>query len=142
MEKELSLPQVLILSLDSTQLLLICTDISFSLFLIMTIFRSLFFYLLYCHWVIPKPTRPSLDLRSSSAVYDIVVTHALEWPSLTADWLPNPLVDEEQHTIVHNLVLGTHSGEGAENALLLANVTLPLPSAGWDDVKVNANSKL
>ena len=108
----------------------------------MTIFRSLFFYLLYCHWIIPKPTRPSLDPRSSSAVYDIVVTHALEWPSLTADWLPNPLVDEEQHTIVHNLVLGTHSGEGAENALLLANVTLPLPSAGWDDVKVNANSKL
>ena len=72
-------------------------------------------------------------------LYDIVVTHALEWPSLTCDWLPEPFVDEEKHTIVHNLVLGTHCGEGAQNALLLANVTLPLPSAGWDDVKVDAN---
>jgi len=74
-------------------------------------------------------------------LYDIVVTHALEWPSLTCDWLPDPFVDEEKHTIVHNLVLGTHCSEGAQNQLLLANVTLPLPTAGWDDVKVDANSE-
>ena len=75
-------------------------------------------------------------------LYDVVVTHALEWPSLTCEWLPEPMVDEENHRVVHNLVLGTHCGEGAQNALLLANVTLPLASAGWDDVKVDANSKI
>ena len=74
-------------------------------------------------------------------LYDVVVTHALEWPSLTCDWLPDPVVDEEKHCSVHQLVLGTHCGEGAQNALLLANVTLPLPSAGWDDVKVDANGE-
>ena len=74
-------------------------------------------------------------------LYDVVVTHALEWPSLTCDWLPDPIVDEEKHCSVHQLVLGTHCGEGAQNALLLANVTLPLPSAGWDDVKVDANGE-
>jgi histone-binding protein RBBP4 len=74
-------------------------------------------------------------------LYDVVVTHALEWPSLTCNWLPEPFVDEEKHTVVRSLVLGTHGSEGAQNSLLLANVTLPLPTAGWDDVKVDANCK-
>ena len=68
-------------------------------------------------------------------LYDIVVTHALEWPSLTCDWLPNPAVSEEDHSAVHQVVLGTHVTEGEQNALLLANVTLPTSGAGWDDVQ-------
>ena len=67
-------------------------------------------------------------------LYDIVVTHALEWPSLTCDWLPNPVVSEGEHSAVHQVVLGTHVAEGEQIALLLANVTLPTSGAGWDDV--------
>ena len=78
-------------------------------------------------------------------LYDIVVTHALEWPALTVDWLPHPITfsgggeddaaDPGGKTAVHQIVLGTHCAAGEPNAMLLANVTLPTAGAGWDDVQ-------
>lgn len=88
-------------------------------------------------------------------LYDIVVTHALEWPALTVDWLPDPVpfsaggggggdggsggsgdaADPGIKAAVHQIVLGTHCAAGEPNAMLLANVTLPTAGAGWDDVQ-------
>jgi len=30
--------------------------------------------------------------KNSPFLYDLVMTHALSWPSLTTQWMPNPTV--------------------------------------------------
>ena len=37
------------------------------------------------------------------------MTHALEWPSLTAQWLPDVTRPEGKDYSVHRLLLGTHT---------------------------------
>jgi histone-binding protein RBBP4 len=51
--------------------------------------------------------------KNTPFLYDVVMTHALEWPSLTVQWLPDvsSLPDKEYDT--HKLILGTHTS-GAE----------------------------
>ena len=44
-----------------------------------------------------------------SFLYDLVMTHALEWPSLTAQWLPEVTRPEGKDYAVHRLLLGTHT---------------------------------
>ena len=69
---------------------------------------------------------------------DLVVTHALEWPSLTVEWLPT----REEHTqggySKQQMILGTHTSEGEQNYLMRAEVQLPLEDTetdprGYDD---------
>ncbi|CAK5070605.1 unnamed protein product [Meloidogyne enterolobii] len=44
-------------------------------------------------------------------LYDMVMTHALEWPSLTVQWLPDvKRVDGDDYT-THRLILGTHTSD-------------------------------
>lgn len=74
--------------------------------------------------------------KNSAFLYDIVVIHATEWPSLTCDWLPNPVVDEDRKKTVFSVVLGTHTADDVCNKLLLANVTLPRRNAGVDDMEM------
>ena len=40
-----------------------------------------------------------------------VMTHALEWPSLTAQWLPDVTRPEGKDYSVHRLILGTHTSD-------------------------------
>ena len=39
------------------------------------------------------------------------MTHALEWPSLTAQWLPDVTRPEGKDYSVHRLILGTHTSD-------------------------------
>ncbi|MBZ3888171.1 Histone-binding protein RBBP4 [Sciurus carolinensis] len=39
-------------------------------------------------------------------LYDLVMTHALEWPSLTAQWLPDITRPEGKDFSIHRLVRG------------------------------------
>lgn len=55
---------------------------------------------------------------------DLVITHALEWPSLTVQWLPDR-VERDDHS-VQTLLLGTHTAEGEQNYLMRVEVDLPL----------------
>lgn len=62
------------------------------------------------------------------------MTHALEWPSLTCQWLPTvknagPTAQE------HSLLLGTHT-TGEQNYLMVASCNLPK-----DDVVIDNRSK-
>jgi hypothetical protein len=41
--------------------------------------------------------------------YDLVMTHALEWPSLTVQWLPDVTKPEGKDYSVHRLLHGTHT---------------------------------
>ena len=56
------------------------------------------------------------------------MTHSLEWPSLTCQWLPTTKslssTTSESKTVEHNLLLGTHT-TGEQNYLMVASVNLP-----------------
>ena len=47
--------------------------------------------------------------KNTPFLYDLVMTHALEWPSLTAQWLPDITRPEGKDYSVHRLLLGTHT---------------------------------
>lgn len=60
--------------------------------------------------------------KNTPYLYDFVMTHSLEWPSLTCQWLPNTKMLENAEE--HNLLLGTHTN-GEQNYLMVASVNLP-----------------
>ncbi|KAK4491455.1 hypothetical protein RD792_002205, partial [Penstemon davidsonii] len=63
--------------------------------------------------------------KNTPLLYDLVVCHALEWPSLTVQWLPSPPPSEGGDLSVHKLILGTHTSDDAPNFLMVANASLP-----------------
>ncbi|KAJ3434182.1 histone-binding protein msi1 [Anaeramoeba flamelloides] len=58
-------------------------------------------------------------------LYDLVLTHALEWPSLTVQWLPTKNKQQGNNYSEQNLILGTHTSEMEQNYLMVASVKLP-----------------
>ena len=85
-------------------------------------------------------------------LYDLVMTHALEWPSLTVEWLPGsttayvshlsfslsdcerahvrnvsflPHRSDNSNYTEQQVILGTHTSDGEQNHLMLATVRLP-----------------
>ncbi|KAL3132860.1 Chromatin assembly complex, subunit 3 [Trebouxia sp. C0009 RCD-2024] len=76
--------------------------------------------------------------KNTPFLYDLVITHALEWPSLTVQWLPNKEEVPGKNYSKQKLLLGTHTSEEEQNHLLLAEVHLPtedseLSSAQYDE---------
>eukprot|EP00731_Ephydatia_muelleri_P031868 Em0023g375a len=71
--------------------------------------------------------------KNTPFLYDLVMTHALEWPSLTAQWLPDVSRPEGKDYTVHRLLLGTHTSD-EQNHLVIASVKLPN-----DDAQVDAS---
>jgi len=57
--------------------------------------------------------------RNSPFLYDLLVTSALEWPSLCVAWLPRARPD------THSLVLATYTSGRESNHLLVADITVP-----------------
>merc|ERR1719193_381479 len=59
------------------------------------------------------------------------MSHALEWPSLTVQWLPEKHEHREKNVdyTSQRLILGTHTGEGEQNHLMIAEVKMPKPEA-------------
>eukprot|EP00055_Hartaetosiga_balthica_P003570 m.8261 g.8261 ORF g.8261 m.8261 type:complete len:453 (+) comp3068_c0_seq1:88-1446(+) len=70
--------------------------------------------------------------KNTPFLYDLVMTHALEWPSLTAQWLPDVTTPSGKDYSVHRIILGTHTSATEPNYLLIANVQLPNPDANVD----------
>ena len=69
--------------------------------------------------------------KNTPFLYDLVMTHALEWPSLTAQWLPDVTRPEGKDYSVHRLILGTHTS-GEQNKLMIASFQLPNEDAKLD----------
>lgn len=65
--------------------------------------------------------------KNSPFLYDLVMTHSLDWPSLTVEWLPGSTVNTEKQISTHKLILGTHTSDDEPNYLMVAEVTLPTP---------------
>mmetsp|Transcript_11273 Transcript_11273/g.25277 ORF Transcript_11273/g.25277 Transcript_11273/m.25277 type:complete len:525 (+) Transcript_11273:199-1773(+) len=71
--------------------------------------------------------------KNTPYLYDFVMTHALEWPSLTAQWLPvTKSAGEGSNAVEHSLLLGTHT-TGEQNHLMVASVNLPKSDAVLDN---------
>ncbi|KAI1885120.1 hypothetical protein AGOR_G00216910 [Albula goreensis] len=69
--------------------------------------------------------------KNTPFLYDLVMTHALEWPSLTVQWLPDVNRPEGKDYAVHRLVLGTHTSD-EQNHLVIASVQIPNDDAQFD----------
>lgn len=62
--------------------------------------------------------------KNTPFLYDLVITHALEWPSLTVEWLPDREEPPGKDYSVQKMILGTHTSENEPNYLMLAQVQL------------------
>ncbi|TVU18587.1 hypothetical protein EJB05_34694, partial [Eragrostis curvula] len=69
---------------------------------------------------------------SVTTVNNLVLTHALEWPSLTIQWLPDRVEPPGKDHSVQKMVLGTHTADNEPNYLMLAQIQLPLDDAEAD----------
>jgi histone-binding protein RBBP4 len=70
--------------------------------------------------------------KNTPFLYDLVLTHALEWPSLTLEWFPDKTESKDHST--HKLLLGTHTS-GEPNHIIIAEVKLPLDDTPVDPRK-------
>ena len=73
-------------------------------------------------------------------LYDIYLGHALEWPSLTCEWLPRSFDDETETLITRRLLLGTHTSGGAQNHLMVTGITLPQEGTDWMHIKEDGDN--
>lgn len=63
--------------------------------------------------------------KNTPFLYDFVLTHSLEWPSLTVEWLPQRSKPLTKNAVQHELLLGTHTSSGEQNYLMVATCVLP-----------------
>ncbi|CAL1694350.1 unnamed protein product [Somion occarium] len=64
-------------------------------------------------------------MKNAPYLYDVVITHALDWPSLTCQWFPDKESPPNKPYTVHRLLLGTHTSGQAQDYLQIATVQLP-----------------
>lgn len=86
-----------------------------------------------CSWFVHHITQPN----QSQALTEFFLLfrgqiRALEWPSLTVQWLPAAGAAPQGPCAHQGLLLGTHAAAGAQNALLVADVKLPLRERAAD----------
>jgi len=70
--------------------------------------------------------------KNTPFLYDLVITHALEWPSLTVQWLPGKVEVDNGRSTKQKMILGTHTSEGEQNYLMIAEVQLPTQDSETD----------
>lgn len=70
--------------------------------------------------------------KNAPYLYDMVVTHAFEWPSLTVQWFPEVERVEGKDYHLQRLLMGTHTSGGEQNYLQIVSVQLPNEDAEVD----------
>ncbi|KAH8749997.1 WD40-repeat-containing domain protein [Hyaloscypha finlandica] len=63
--------------------------------------------------------------KNSPFLYDMILSTALEWPTLTTQWFPDKKEPAGKNYTIHRLLIGTHTSNDAQNYLQIANVELP-----------------
>ncbi|KXH65481.1 WD domain-containing protein [Colletotrichum salicis] len=63
--------------------------------------------------------------KNSPFLYDMILSTALEWPTLTTQWFPDVKEPEDKNYRIHRLLLGTHTSEGLPNHVQIAEVKIP-----------------
>lgn len=70
--------------------------------------------------------------KNAPYLYDCCITHVLEWPSLTVQWLPFTDQSDDSKFIRNKLVIGTQTSGEEDNFLMIAQVRLPNEAANID----------
>ncbi|TRM70420.1 WD40-repeat-containing domain protein [Schizophyllum amplum] len=71
--------------------------------------------------------------KNAPYLYDVVITHALDWPSLTCQWFPDKESPPNKPYTTHRLLLGTHTSGQAQDYLQIATVQIPTTSGPSSD---------
>ncbi|OXB35935.1 histone acetyltransferase type B subunit 2 [Cryptococcus neoformans] len=71
--------------------------------------------------------------KNTPFLYDTVITHALTWPSLTCQWLPDITDIPDTDYTSQRIIIGTHTSGQANDHLIIAEVLLPKKGAGISD---------
>lgn len=80
--------------------------------------------------------------KNTPFLYDMIITHALEWPSLTCQWMPDVELVDDGDFAEHRLLIGTHTSESEDNTLMIAKVKLPVDPSKKDKAgKIDVKSK-
>ncbi|KAJ4306569.1 Histone acetyltransferase type B subunit 2 [Collariella sp. IMI 366227] len=64
-------------------------------------------------------------INEAPFLYDMILSTALEWPTLTTQWFPDVKDLKDKNYMVHRLLIGTHTAEGKPNYLQIAEVEIP-----------------
>ena len=59
-------------------------------------------------------------------LYDTLIIGALEWPSLTVNWLPE--IEEQDSYKTQRIIIGTHTNNNEQNYLLICKIKFPKQS--------------
>jgi len=78
--------------------------------------------------------------KNSPFLYDLVVTHAFEWPTLTIQWLPDIIRPEGKDYTFQRLLIGTHTSGAEKNYLQIAQVQMPADNAEINEKKYDDES--
>lgn len=63
----------------------------------------------------------------------MVITHELEWPSLTVQWMPEKTTNNDYS--LQKLILGTHTDNTEINHLMIAKIRIPAEDFNKDIAK-------
>ncbi|KAF2745028.1 histone acetyltransferase type B subunit 2 [Sporormia fimetaria CBS 119925] len=63
--------------------------------------------------------------KNSVFLYDVMYGRALEWPTLTTQWLPDKRPVEGTNFTAQRILLGTHTSNQAQNYIQIAQVEMP-----------------
>lgn len=78
--------------------------------------------------------------KNAPYLYDLVVTHSFEWPSLTIQWLPDIDRPEGKPYTIQRLLLGTHTSDNEPNFLQIATVQMPTEEHEIDSKKYDEDA--
>ncbi|KAG8876697.1 Histone acetyltransferase type B subunit 2 [Tulasnella sp. 331] len=72
--------------------------------------------------------------KNAPFLYDVIITHALDWPTLTIQWFPDAEHPPGKNYSVHRLLMGTHTSGAQQDYLQIAQIQIPHQSSrGADD---------
>lgn len=62
-------------------------------------------------------------------MYDSLIRHSLNFPSMTVEWLPYRTQSSDRRYTFQKVIIGTHAANGASDYLTIAEVKVPI----WDE---------
>ncbi|KAF9270853.1 histone acetyltransferase type B subunit 2 [Marasmius fiardii PR-910] len=77
--------------------------------------------------------------KNAPYLYDLVITHALDWPSLTCQWFPDKESPPNKSYSIHRLLLGTHTSGQARDYVQIATVSIPKRDSSASAQKLSRN---
>ncbi|KEP47613.1 histone-binding protein RBBP4 [Rhizoctonia solani 123E] len=63
--------------------------------------------------------------KNAPYLYDTLITHALDWPTLTCEWFPDTECPPDKPYSISRLLLGTHTSRQSKDYLQIATVHIP-----------------